>query len=89
MLLARGTRQILENMEFILLCSLMFGIDLFSFVLLLIDDWRCKSTFAKLFFAKLFFANPLQQPFHQNFLPPKLLTIWYAYVVHLGKTFAI
>jgi len=37
-LLAHGTRQILENTEFVLLCSSMFGIVLFSFVLLLIND---------------------------------------------------
>jgi len=62
-LIACGTRQILKNMEFILLCSSIFVIALFSFILLLIDDWRCKSTFTKL----------LQQPFHQTFYHPSIL----------------
>jgi len=38
MLLAHGIRRNLENIEFILLCSLMFVIALFGFILLLIDD---------------------------------------------------
>jgi len=64
-LLAYGTRQILENTEFVLLRSSMFGIASFSFVLLFIDDWQSKTTFIKVF-------NPLQQLFvklfyHQSF----------------------
>jgi len=57
-LLARGTRQILKNMEFVLLYSLMFGIDSFGFVLLLIDDWRSQSMQVNI--CQSFFTNPLQ-----------------------------
>jgi len=39
MLLAHGIRQ-METMELILLCPLIFGIALFSFVLLLINEGR-------------------------------------------------
>jgi len=74
----------LKNMEFVLLCSSMFGIDLFGFVLpqiihppdiqsmvlLLIDDWQLAMQ-----------VNIRQNSFHQsfaaaflpNFLPPKFL----------------
>jgi len=45
----------------------MFGIALFGFVLLLIDDWQCKSTF------KVFFRQSFTTTFSSNFLPPKLL----------------
>jgi len=54
MLIACGTRQILKNTEFVLLYSSMFGIALFNFVLLLIDDWQCKSAFTKLFYHQSF-----------------------------------
>jgi len=56
MLLARGTRQILENTEFVLSCSSMFGIALFDFVLLLIDD--CQLVMQ---------VNICQSFFHQSF----------------------
>jgi len=73
--LARGTRQILENTEFILLYSLMFEIDSFSFVLLLIDDWQlvmpvniCQSFIHQSFVAA----------FSPKFLLPKLFTVRYS-----------
>jgi len=63
--IACGTRQILKNTEFVLLCSSMFEIASFGFVLLLIDDWQLvmqvnirQSFFCQClvvtFFAKLF-----------------------------------
>jgi len=69
MLLTHGTRQILENMEFILLCSQMFGIALFGFVLLLIDDWRLVMQ-----------VSIRQSFFHQSFaasFSPKFFTVQY------------
>jgi len=72
-LLARGTRQILKNTEFVLLCSSMFGIDSFGFVLLLIDDWQLAM---QVNIRQSFFANPLQQPFRQTFLPPKFFLLY-------------
>jgi len=56
MLLACGARQILENMEFVLLCSSMFGIPLLGFILPLIDDWRLVMQ-----------VNIRQSFFHQSF----------------------
>jgi len=72
MLLACGTTQILKNMEFVLLCSSIFGIDSFGFVLLLIDGWRLA---IQVNIHQSFFINPLQQPFRQTFLPPKFFTV--------------
>jgi len=78
--LAHGTRQILENTEFILLCSLMFGIDLIGFVLLLINDWRLVM---QVNIRHSFFANPLQQPF------TKVFTVWYSIVNEIALYFFI
>jgi len=44
-----------------------FGIASLGFVLLLIFDWRCKSTFAKVFFAK-----PCKAAFSPNFFTAKV-----------------
>jgi len=48
-LLAHSTCKILENTEFVLLCSSMFGIASF-YCLSMIGNWRCNSKFAKVFF---------------------------------------
>jgi len=76
-LLAHGARQILENTKFVLLCSSMFGIPLFGFILLLIDDWRLVM---QVNINQSFFTNPLQQPFHQTFLLAKFFTIRYHFL---------
>jgi len=75
---ARGTRQILKNTELVLLCSSMFGIDLFGFVLLLINDWQLVM---QVNIHQSFFANPLQQPFYQTFLLPKFFTVQHTSII--------
>jgi len=70
MLLARGTRQIVKNTEFALLSSLMFGIDSFGFISLLIDVWHRIGNVSQ--HSPKFFSNPLQQPFCQTFFTTKV-----------------
>jgi len=74
-LLARGTTNP-ESTEFVLLYSSMFGIASFNFILLLIDDWQLAM---QVNIRQSFFANPLQQSFRQNFLPPKFFTTYTVY----------
>jgi len=70
MLLARCIRQ-MENTEFVLLCSSMFGIASFSFVLLLINEGRLamqvnvRQSFFRQCFAVALFAKLLDR---QSFL---------------------
>jgi len=61
-----------KNTEFVLLCSLMFGIDSFGSLLQLIDDWPLAM---QVNIRQSFFRQSFAAAFSPNFLLPKFFTI--------------